>query len=48
MRRIQVYGDQTRPLVRYYEELGVPVVYIDGGRKVEEVQADIEGKLAPV
>lgn len=48
MRRIQVYGDQTRPLVRYYEDSGVPVVYIDGARKVEEVQADIEGKLAPV
>jgi adenylate kinase len=48
MRRIQVYGDQTRPLVQYYEESGVPVVYIDGGRKVEVVQADIEGKLAPV
>lgn len=45
MRRIEVYGNQTRPLVQYYEESGVPVVYIDGGRPVEVVQADIEAKM---
>jgi adenylate kinase len=45
--RIQVYGRQTRPLIAYYEAAGVPVMYIDGERPMEDVQRDIEKALAP-
>jgi adenylate kinase len=45
-RRIEVYGRRTRPLIEYYEDAGVPVVYIDGAQEMEAVQADIDRKLA--
>lgn len=40
-RRLQVYHEQTAPLVSYYETSAAPVHHIDGERSVEAVQADL-------
>lgn len=40
-RRLEVYRDQTAPLLEYYEKSGVPLHVIDGDRPVEVVQADL-------
>lgn len=39
-RRIQVYAEQTAPLIAYYRQRGL-LVEIDGARPVEEVTADL-------
>jgi len=39
-RRIQVYVEQTAPLIDYYRERGV-LVEIDGARSVDEVSGDL-------
>ncbi len=43
--RIQVYFNQTAPLIEYYRGLGL-LVEIDGARAVEEVTAELEAALA--
>jgi adenylate kinase len=43
-RRIQVYFEQTAPLITYYREAGV-LVEIDGAQPVEAVTADLLGTL---
>jgi adenylate kinase len=41
LRRLEVYREQTAPLIDYYEKKQVPVMRIAGGRSIEEVQQDI-------
>jgi adenylate kinase len=40
-RRLQVYQEQTAPLVAYYENSVTPVHHIDGDRDIEAVQKDL-------
>jgi adenylate kinase len=45
-RRLQVYQEQTAPLIAYYEAGPTPVHHVDGSRPVEVVQADLVAALA--
>ncbi|HEX7050711.1 MAG TPA: adenylate kinase [Longimicrobiales bacterium] len=40
-RRLEVYREQTAPLVAFYGESGVPVHHVAGDRSVDEVQHSI-------
>lgn len=40
-RRLEVYQEQTEPLIAHYEASNTPVHRIDGDRPVEEVQGDL-------
>jgi adenylate kinase len=40
-RRLEVYREQTRPLIAFYEASAVPVHRVDGDRPVEQVQMDL-------
>lgn len=40
-RRLQVYTDQTAPLLGHYEASPTPVHHVDGDRDVEDVQRDL-------
>ena len=42
-RRLEVYRDQTEPLVSFYESAGAPFERIRADRSVEEVYADFRG-----
>ena len=44
-RRLEVYRQNTAPLVDYYREAGVPVHTVDGDRAIPEVQGEILGLL---
>lgn len=45
-RRLQVYRDQTAPLIEYYQRGRTsPVHTLDGDRSIDEVQAEIKGVL---
>jgi len=44
-RRLEVYHEQTEPLIAYYEQSRTPVYRVDGNRPVEEVQRAIMGIL---
>lgn len=44
-RRLEVYREQTAPLLDYYEAAPTPVRRVDGGRSVAEVQAQLGGML---
>lgn len=44
-RRLQVYREQTEPLVGYYREQGTPLHTIDGTRGVEEVFASLAAAI---
>ncbi len=44
-RRLQVYQDQTAPLVAYYEKSVTPVRMIDGDRDIEVVQSELLSAL---
>lgn len=39
--RLQVYREETQPLVRHYEESDAEVVRIDGDRPVDRIQDDV-------
>ena len=41
LRRLDVYSEQTAPLIDYYQHRGVPVMRVAGDRGIEEVQRDI-------
>jgi adenylate kinase len=41
LRRLQVYREETAPLIRFYELSGAPVRRIDAGRSVDDVQGSI-------
>jgi adenylate kinase len=45
-RRLDVYREQTAPLLAYYRETDVPMVVIDGDRPVQQVQADLLDRVA--
>jgi adenylate kinase len=40
-RRLEVYRSQTQPLIAYFERSGVAVHYVNGDRKVDDVQTDL-------
>ncbi len=44
-RRLEIYQEQTEPLIAYYERSRTPVYRVDGDRPVEEVQRAIMGLL---
>jgi len=43
-KRIQVYLDQTQPLIEYYSKQGI-LIDIDGKQDIEKVEADIKKSL---
>ncbi len=45
-RRLEVYRQQTEPVLAYYRERGTLVLVVRGDRLVEEVQADLVSSLA--
>jgi len=45
-RRLQVYRDETEPLVGYYPEHGVEVIAVDGAGTIDEVFSRTVGSLA--
>jgi adenylate kinase len=45
-RRLQVYQEQTFPLIAHYEGTGATVRRLDGDRSVEDVQAELQGMLS--
>jgi adenylate kinase len=44
-RRLEVYREQTEPLLSYYEASSTPVRRVDGGQPVDDVLGDIEEML---
>ena len=44
-RRLQVYREQTEPLIEYYRSRGAPFHTVDGARAVDEVFADVRHAL---
>lgn len=44
-RRLEVYEEQTAPLIRHYEASSVPVLRIDGNQSMDEVQAELQDAL---
>jgi len=45
-RRLQVYREQTAPLLDYYQRGATPVYTLDGDRAIDEVQADLKKVLS--
>jgi adenylate kinase len=45
--RLAVYAAQTAPLISHYEEVGVPIIRIDGTKPIDRVQQEILQRLAP-
>jgi adenylate kinase len=43
--RLEVYRENTAPLVEHYRQSGVPVHTIDGDRAIEAVQADLVARV---
>lgn len=43
LRRLDVYRQQTQPIIEYYGKHHVPVYPIDGDRSIDDVQNDIMG-----
>jgi adenylate kinase len=41
VRRLEVYKEQTSPIIDYYKRQGADVNFIDGDRDIDEVQRDI-------
>lgn len=41
VRRLEVYKQQTAPIIAYYEQHGAAVHHVDGDRAIEDVQKDI-------
>ena len=44
-RRLEVYREETEPLVRYYERGPSEVIRVPGDRSVEEVRSDIAARV---
>lgn len=40
--RLEVYRDQTEPLIAFYSSASVPVVTVDGDQPMDEVQEEIQ------
>ena len=45
--RLEVYREQTAPLIRFYETHDAPVVSVDGERDVDEVAEELEEVVTP-
>lgn len=45
--RLEVYRQNTAPLVEHYRAAGVPVHTVDGDRAIDAVQAEVLGLLRP-
>ena len=45
-RRLEVYHEQTAPLLSYYADAGVSVIHVAGDRAIEDVQLELVGILA--
>lgn len=45
--RLQVYREQTAPVLEHYARTRVPVQHVDGDRPVEVVQRDLSAALEP-
>lgn len=45
-RRLEVYRQQTEPLIEYYRATSTPVVTVDGNRSIASVEDSIEQALA--
>jgi adenylate kinase len=45
-RRIQVYRDETEPVVRWYARKGLRVIEADGMGSIEEIQSGLRRELA--
>lgn len=45
-RRLEVYREQTEPLIAYYRESGTPVHVVEGDKPVAEVQEEVAEALA--
>jgi adenylate kinase len=45
-RRLQVYRDETEPLIRFYEKSGADMIPVNGDQPVDHVQAEIRRSLA--
>lgn len=45
-RRLQVYRDQTAPLVAHYEAHDAPLMRVEADREVDEVYADFQAAVA--
>lgn len=45
-RRLQVYREDTEPVIQWYRESGVPLVTVDGTGGIGQVQAAIRERLA--
>ncbi len=41
VRRLDVYKQQTAPIIDYYRRHGVPIEHVDGDRAIDDVQHDI-------
>ncbi len=41
VRRLEVYDQQTSPIIDYYQQHGADVTFVDGDRDIELVQRDI-------
>lgn len=46
--RIDVYDELTTPMLEYYERRGERVLHFDGARPMDEVTADVIGRLEAV
>jgi adenylate kinase len=44
-RRLEVYSEQTEPLIEHYETSATAVHHVDGDRTVDDVQSDLAGLL---
>ncbi len=45
-RRLEVYREQTEPVLAYYRERGTRILLLEGDRPVDEVQAELVSRLA--
>ena len=48
-RRLQIYGSETEPLIRYYLNAApATVVFVDAARSAEDVQEEIRAAVGGV
>jgi adenylate kinase len=45
-RRLDVYRQQTAPVLDYYRRMGTPVFEIQGDQQIDQVQTELRGALA--
>ncbi|MFQ5747398.1 MAG: adenylate kinase [Gemmatimonadota bacterium] len=45
-RRLEVYAEETAPVLEWYERSDVPLLRIDGDRDIETIQQDLRRRLS--